>query len=94
MKTFLVERDIGTTPLIDVSDLWAASQRWAANMRAEGDLIFHLGSTYLPEEGRCLCLFHARNADAITQHSRAAHLPILRITSAVAFGVPRPPIPT
>lgn len=88
MKTFLVERDIGETPMVDIFGMSAASHRCAAEMREEGDRIYYLGSTYLPDEGLCLCLFEAKTAEVVADHSRAARLPVQRIVSAVAFGSP------
>ncbi len=88
MKTFLVERDIGQAPMIDIAGLSQASERRAATMRDEGDCILYLGSTYLPLDGRCLCLFQARAAEVVARHSRAAQLPVLRILDALAVGRP------
>ena len=92
MKTFLVKRDIGDTSMIDVFGMSAASHRCAADMRNEGDRIYYLGSTYLPDEGLCLCLFEAKNAEVVADHSRAARLPVQQIVSAVAFGLQPVPL--
>lgn len=86
MKTFMVERDIGVTPPAELLGMAAASMRYAAQMRDDGDRIYYLGSTYLPLEGRCLCMFEAKNADVVAEHSRAAHLPVQRIVGVVTLG--------
>lgn len=86
MKTFLVERDVGATPLADLANVSDASLRAVAQMWDEGDRIRDLGSTYLPEAGLCLCLFEARNAEVVAAHGKSAHLPVRRIVDAVAFG--------
>lgn len=86
MKTFLVERDIGDTQPADLMGMWANSLRVAGEMLADGDRIYFLGSTYLPVEGVCLCLFTAKNAEVVVNHSRIARLPLRRISDAVTFG--------
>jgi Protein of unknown function (DUF4242) len=86
MKTFLVERDLGDTPTVELLGMSAASFRVAQQMQEDGDRIYYLGSTYLPADGTCLCLFTAKNADVIAEHSRVAHLPVKRIADAVPFG--------
>jgi Protein of unknown function (DUF4242) len=86
MKTFLVERDIGETPPADLMGMWANSLRVAGQMLEDGDRIYFLGSTYLPVEGLCLCLFSAKNAEVVVNHSKIAHLPLRRISDAVTFG--------
>jgi hypothetical protein len=88
MKTFLVERDVGNTPTVDLLGMSAASSRVAGQMQDEGDRIYYLGSTYLPAEGLCMCLFTAKNSEVVAEHSRVAHLPVRRIADAVTFGVP------
>lgn len=62
MQTCLVERDLTGINMADLHGVTAAAMRHAANMRADGDRIYCLGSTFLPQEGRCLCLFEAKNA--------------------------------
>jgi Protein of unknown function (DUF4242) len=93
MKTFLVERELGETPAADLIGMSAASWRIALQMLEEGDRIYYLGSTYLPVEGVCLCLFSAKNAEVVANHSRIAHLPVRRIADAVTFGGSAPPSP-
>jgi Protein of unknown function (DUF4242) len=88
MKTFLVERDLGDTPTVDLLGMSAASLRAADQMQEEGDRIYYLGSTYLPAEGLCLCLFTAKSAEVVANHSLVARLPVRRIADAVSFGAP------
>jgi hypothetical protein len=86
MKTFLVERDLGKTPTVDLMGLSAASHRVARQMFDDGDRIYYLGSTYLPSDGLCMCLFIAKTTEVVAEHSLAAHLPVRRISNVVTFG--------
>jgi Protein of unknown function (DUF4242) len=85
MKTFLIERNVEGISMPDLHGLIAASLRQVARMRDEGDLVHYLGSTYLPDEGLCLCLYQAKDATVLAGLSRAARLPVKRIVSAVAL---------
>ncbi|MGL5011562.1 MAG: nickel-binding protein [Paracoccaceae bacterium] len=87
MRTFLVERDLEGINMADLHGLTAASLRHAALMREDGDRIYYLGSTFLPDDGRCLCLFEAKNADMVASLNRAAHLPAERIVPAMALAM-------
>lgn len=86
MKTFLVERDVGDTSAADLFGMAAANWRVAGQMLEEGDRIYYLGSTYLPQDGLCLCLFTAKSAEVVARHSDVARLPLRRICDAMMFG--------
>lgn len=85
MKTFLVERDVGGISHADLHGLVAASIRQVARMRDNGTLLHYLGTTFLPAEGRCLCLYQAGDEAALAEMNRAAGLPTRRIVSAIAL---------
>jgi hypothetical protein len=54
-------------------------------MRADGDRIYYLGSTFLPDAGRCLCLYEAKTPDIVADLNRQAHLPADRIIPAMTL---------
>jgi hypothetical protein len=85
MKTFLIERDVEGISMPDLHGLVAASLRQVARMRDEGDLVHYLGSTFLPEEGRCLCLYQAKDEAVVASLNRSARLPVTRIVDAIAL---------
>jgi hypothetical protein len=85
MKTYLVERDVEGLSQADLHGLVAASLRQVARMRDDGDLVHYLGSTYLPREGRCLCLYQAKDETVLRGLNSAARLPVTRILDAVAL---------
>jgi Protein of unknown function (DUF4242) len=82
MQTFLVERDMAGISLAVLHSAKAAAIRQAQRMTHEGDRVDYLGSTFLPADGRCLCLFRAKNAEVVTILNRDAGLPFERITLA------------
>ena len=85
MKTFLIERDLDGISMPDLHGLVAASMRQVARMRDEGDLVHYLGSTFLPGEGLCLCLYQAKDATVLVGLNTAARLPVKRIVDAIAL---------
>lgn len=84
MKTYLIERDLEGISMPDLHGLVAASQRQVARMREEGDLVHYLGSTFLPAEGLCLCLYQAKDESVLGDLNRGARLPVKRIVDAIA----------
>lgn len=85
MKTFLVERDLEGISAADLHGLVAASLRQVARMRDEGDLVHYMGSTFLPEEGRCYCLYQAKDEAVLSSLNRSARLPVTRVFPAIAL---------
>lgn len=85
MKTFLIERDLEGISATDLHALVAASQRQVARMREDGDLVHYLGSTFLPGEGLCYCLYQAKDAAVLVGLNTAARLPVKRIVDAIAL---------
>lgn len=83
MQVFLVERDLSGTSLSDLSAVKAAAIRQAEKMFDGGDRVRNIRSTFVPEDGRCLCLFEAKNIDIVTQLNRDALLPFDRILVAL-----------
>jgi hypothetical protein len=85
MQSFMVERNLGTPQIIDLHMITAAVLREAAVMRDEGDRVYYIGSTFLPEDGRCLCLFEAADADVVSALNRRARLAYRSVAPAMLF---------
>lgn len=83
MQVFLVERDLSGTSLSDLSGIRTAAIRQAEKMYDAGDRVRFIRSTYVPGDGRCLCLFEAKNAEVVLQLNRDANLPFERIVPAM-----------
>ena len=82
MQYFMVERDLSGTSLVDLNGVTAAAIRQAEKMYDAGDRVRYIRSTFISEDGRCLCLFEARDADVVLQLNRAARQPVDRIVAA------------
>ncbi len=88
MQTFLVERDLAGISMADLHGVTAAAIRQSAFMREAGDRIYYLGSTFLAQDGRCLCLFEAKDSSVVAALNLAARLPAERILPAMTLAMP------
>ncbi|MCU0803086.1 MAG: DUF4242 domain-containing protein [Rhodobacteraceae bacterium] len=87
MQTFLVERDLPGISMADLHMVTAAAVRHSAQMREAGDRIYFLGSTFLPQDGRCLCLFEAKDTSTVAALNAAARLPAIRIVPVMTLAM-------
>jgi hypothetical protein len=79
MQVFMVERDMKDASQMDLSGMKHAAIRQAQKMYDAGDRIAYLRSIFFPIDGRCLCMFEAKNADVVGELNREARLPFDRI---------------
>ncbi len=83
MGVFVVERN-----LKGISMEALAGAQAAAIAKSEGGPVSYLRSTFVPEDGRCFCLFEGPSAEAVEAVNTAAGLPYNAITPAL--DLPRP----
>ncbi len=83
MQVFLVERDLSGTSLADLHAMKAAAILQTEKMFNAGDRVRLIRSTFVPEDGRCMCLFEAKSVDIVLQLNRDARLPFDRIVPAM-----------
>lgn len=83
MKVFLVERDLAGISMADLVMTQMMAVRQAARMYEDGDRVRYVRSMFVPEDGRCLCLFEARDADVVERLNREGRLPFDRILPAM-----------
>ena len=83
MQTFIVERQLSGIQAGDLYQMAAAAHRQAIRKRGAGARIYYLGSTFLPDDGACLCLFEARDRALVEDLNREANLPFLRVRAAM-----------
>jgi hypothetical protein len=83
MTVYMVERNLKG---IAMSDLAAAQRRAISTADAyavKGTPIRYIRSTFAPEDGRCMCLFEASNAEDVKRVNEEAKLPYSRIVEAL-----------
>jgi hypothetical protein len=82
MKIFLVERDLEGISLHDLGAAKEAATAEAQRMLDAGTPIRYLRSTFVPEDGRCMCLFEAEDEEDVRALNQSAGLPFLSIVPA------------
>ena len=82
MKVFLVERDLAGISLDGLGEAKETALRKAASMREQGARIRYLRSTFVPEDGRCMCLFEAGSEAEVRRLNDETGLPYVAILPA------------
>jgi hypothetical protein len=83
MEVFMVERSLKG---ISMDQLAAAQQRairTAADMSADGTPVRYLRSTFVPDSGRCMCLFESGDRATVEALNRKAEIPFDSVTPAL-----------
>jgi len=83
MEVFMVERSLKG---ISMDQLAAAQQRairTAADMTAAGTRVRYLRSTFVPDSGRCMCLFESGDRGTVEALNRKAEIPFDTVTPAL-----------
>ena len=83
MSVYMVERDLKGITMEALAGAQKAAIATAADMRARGQNISYVRSTFAPEDGRCMCLFDAESADQVRALNDAAGLPYTQVVAAL-----------
>ena len=82
MKVFLVERDLAGISLDGLAEARDSALDKAASMRGQGSHIQYLRSIFVPEDGRCMCLFEAESETEVRRLNDETALPYFAIVPA------------
>ena len=83
MSVFMVERDLKGISMADLGGAQQAAIATAKTMSAGGEKIGYIRSTFAPDDGRCMCLFEAENADQVRRLNDTAGLPYSKVVPAM-----------
>lgn len=83
MEVFMVERSLKGIPMDQLAAAQQRAIRTAADMSAAGTPIRYLRTTFVPESGRCMCLFESGSCDTVEALNRKAQIPFDRVTPAL-----------
>jgi len=84
MPKYMVERHLPGFKAEQLPSAAAAAKRVTSEMAKEGVPVRYLGSTFVPGEERCMCLFEGPSVDAVRQANVRAGLPLERIVEATS----------
>lgn len=83
MSVYMVERNLKGISMDNLAGAQKAAIATAAEMRGGGEQVRYIRSTFAPEDGRCMCLFEAENADQVRRLNDSAGLPYERVVEAL-----------
>lgn len=83
MNVYMVERSLKGIPM----DQLAAAQRraidTAAEMTAQGTPVRYIRSTFVPDSGKCMCLFAADGEENVKSLNEKAGIPFDKVMPAL-----------
>lgn len=83
MAVYMVERDLTGITNDQLAGAQAAAIATAQRMTKPGADVRYIRSTFVPGEGRCMCLFEATDAGIVRKVNDEARLPYTRIVEAL-----------
>ncbi len=83
MPVFMVERNLKGISMDDLAGAQKAAIGTAGKMKAVGEDIRYIRSTFTPEDGRCMCLFEGETSDQVARLNDDAGLPYSKIVQAM-----------
>ena len=83
MEVFMVERSLKGIPMDQLAAAQQRAIRTAEEMTAAGTPIKYLRTTFVPEDGRCMCLFESGACADVEALNRKAQIPFDRVRPAL-----------
>lgn len=83
MAVYMVERDLKGITNDQLAGAQAAAIATANRLSRPGEDVRYIRSTFVPGEGRCMCLFEGVNADVVKRVQEEAKLPFTSIVEAL-----------
>jgi hypothetical protein len=83
MAVYMVERDLKGITMDQLATAQKAAIQTGKEMSAKGQPVRYIRSTFVPGEGRCMCLFEAPSQQAVKELNERAKLPFSRIVEAL-----------
>lgn len=83
MSVYMVERSLKGIAMNDLAAAQKAAIAKSQEFTSEGTPVRYIRSTFLPDSGRCMCLFEAGSADDVKSVNEKAKLPFDRIVEAM-----------
>lgn len=83
MTVYMVERDLKGISMEDLAGAQKAAISKAEEMTEGGTDVKYIRSTFVPEDGRCMCLFEAGSETEVRRLIDEAGLPYDRVGEAL-----------
>lgn len=83
MQVYMVERSLKGIPMTDLAAAQKRAISTAEEMTRAGTPVRYIRTTFVPECGRCLCLFAASDAEQVKQLNEKANIPFDSVVPAL-----------
>lgn len=83
MEVFMVERSLKGIPMDQLAAAQQRAIRTAADMTAAGTPIRYLRTTFVPDSGKCMCLFESSDCNTVKALQGKAVIPFDSVTPAL-----------
>lgn len=80
MARYLVERSLKGIPMEALAAAQKRAIDTAADMSKDGAKVSYIRSAFVPEDGRCMCMFEAENAEQVKTLNQKAEIPFNTVT--------------
>lgn len=85
MAIYMVERALKGIAVEQLAAAQQAAIQCCQALTGEGQGVRYLRTTFVPEDGRCFCLFEAASAEPVKAANERAKIPFTRIVEAMHF---------
>ena len=82
MAIYMVDRSLPGITMGQLAAAQKAAIETAEKFTAEGKPVRYIRSTFVPSESHCMCLFEARNPEAVKELNDQAKIPYTRVVEA------------
>jgi hypothetical protein len=82
MQKYMVERHLPGFKPEQLPSAASAAKKATEEMTKQGMPVRYLGSTFIPGEDRCFCMFEGASPDVVRAANQRAGLPLERIVEA------------
>lgn len=83
MQVFMVERSLKGIPMNDLAAAQKRAISTAEEMSKAGTPVSYIRSTFVPDSGRCMCLFGAEDAEQVKKLNAKANIPFDSVVLAL-----------
>lgn len=82
MPVYMVERDLPGITMEQLAGAQRAAIDTSERFTAEGKPVRYIRSAFVPEDGRCMCLFEGADAGVVKEVNDTAQIPYTRVVEA------------
>lgn len=83
MTVFMVERELQGITMDQLAAAQKSAIETSGQFSARGQDVRYIRTTFVPGEGKCMCLFEAQSADDVEAVNNAAEIPFVRVVEAL-----------